>query len=769
MLLSKKSLHVSSFKLLPDHRMLRCIVFVGLILSATNGMAQVERDPVEASDLLKIQQLSSVAAAPNGRYVAYTVRSIISDEENNYTYRSELWMNPADRSQPPQQMTHGGANSPVWHPDSERITFLRSVEGNAQLFEISIYGGEARQLFTFEHGVNEPQWSPDGRYILFSTMLDRHEVTEFTGAEPAWPEERPARSSWESPTAEASPDGDLSSVRAWLDANRKDANPRLLTRLNFQGEFDLVPEHQSRHYFVADLSGETPVIRRITSGHYGFSGATWLLDNRQIVVSGYPETAGHPDRERDRDLFLIDVETSRTRLLLDIGGYRLSAPVISPSGRFVTFQASSLSDPAYAQTELGYFAIDGLSSPEMLTLDFDRSIRNVKWSPDEWYVYFTAPSEGGVPLYRVPINEGRPAMPTPEPVADSLLADSLVQRARSFFYRGELLHRGLPVTQLTQNDHGVGSYDITNAMAHMVMTQVLNPSELYISAMDFESPQAVTEHNAGWLKNKALSFPAAHRLRRDTVEVQYWVMPPTFQSSGQTYPLMVAIHGGPAAMWGPGEATMWHEFQFLTAKGYGLVYSNPRGSGGYGHAFKSGNYQNWGEGPSQDVLAVASEVARRTRWVNTDRQVVTGGSYAGYLTAWIVSQDHRFKAAVAQRGVYDLSTFFGEGNAWRLVPNHFGGYPWEAGVLLRANSPITFVDQIRTPLLILHADHDLRTGVIQSEWLYKSLKVLERPVEYVRYPDAGHDLSRTGDPKQRIDRLLRIWEFMERYVGSGAE
>ncbi|MYJ55727.1 MAG: S9 family peptidase, partial [Rhodothermaceae bacterium] len=166
------------------------------------------------------------------------------------------------------------------------------------------------------------------------------------------------------------------------------------------------------------------------------------------------------------------------------------------------------------------------------------------------------------------------------------------------------------------------------------------------------------------------------------------------------------------------------------------------------------------------VLAAASEVARRSGWVKPARPAAPGGSYAGYLTAWIVSQDHRFKAAVAQRGVYDLSTFFGEGNAWRLVPNHFGGYPWESGVLLRANSPITFVDQIRTPLLIMHADNDLRTGVIQSEVLYKSLKVLGRPVEYVRYPDAGHDLSRTGNPKQRIDRLLRIWEFMERYAGS---
>lgn len=745
------------------------IVLLGLCFCVSSVTAQIEREPIVASDLLRIQQLGSVTAAPNGRYVAYTVRSIIPDGDNDYQYRSEIWMAVADRSEPPKQMTYGGASSPVWHPDSERITFLRNIEGTSQVFEISIYGGEARQLFSFEHGVSNPQWSPDGQKLLFAATLSRDEVTEITGIVPEWSQERPERSSWEEHVAEADPDGELANIRAWLDKNRLDANPRLLNRLNFQGELDLSPEYRSRHYFVASMSGDEPDIKMVTTGHYSFGSATWLLDNRQIVVSGYPETAGHPDREQDRDIFLVDIESLRKRLLLDIGGYRLSSPTVSTSGRFITFQASSLSDPGYAQSELGYFAIDGLSPPEMLTLDFDRSIRSVKWSHDDWFVYFTAPSEGGVPLYRVSVNDGRPALPTPDPVSDSLLVDSLSQRARSFFYRGELLHRGLPVTQLTENNRGIGSYDLTTAMAYMATTQVLNPSELYVSSMDFESPVALTEHNAVWLQNKALSFPAGYRLQRDTMNVQYWVMPPTFQAPGRTYPLLVAIHGGPASMWGPGEFTMWHEFQFLAAQGYGLVYSNPRGSGGYGHAFKHANYQDWGVGPGGDVLAVASEVTRRTRWVDADRQVVTGGSYAGYLTAWIVSQDQRFKAAVAQRGVYDLGTFFGEGNAWRLVPNHFGGYPWEAGALLRANSPITFVDQIRAPLLIMHADNDLRTGVIQSEVLYKSLKVLERPVEYVRYPNAGHNLSRTGNPKQRMDRLLRIWEFMERYIGSDSQ
>jgi dipeptidyl aminopeptidase/acylaminoacyl peptidase len=153
-------------------------------------------------------------------------------------------------------------------------------------------------------------------------------------------------------------------------------------------------------------------------------------------------------------------------------------------------------------------------------------------------------------------------------------------------------------------------------------------------------------------------------------------------------------------------------------------------------------------------------------WVDPERLVITGGSYAGYLTAWIVSHDNRFKAAVAQRGVYDFNTFFGEGNAWRLLAWAMGGNPYDARFkqIIERNNPFTYVNRIKTPLLIKHSSQDLRTGVSQSEMLYRALKELGRPVEYVRYPNAGHDLSRTGDPLQRMDRLDRMIEFFERYV-----
>ncbi|HRP45865.1 MAG TPA: prolyl oligopeptidase family serine peptidase, partial [Ginsengibacter sp.] len=248
--------------------------------------------------------------------------------------------------------------------------------------------------------------------------------------------------------------------------------------------------------------------------------------------------------------------------------------------------------------------------------------------------------------------------------------------------------------------------------------------------------------------------------------VEYWVMKPANFEAGKKYPVLLEIHGGPSAMWGPGEASMWHEYQYFCSKGYGVVYSNPRGSGGYGQDFLRANINDWGAGPSSDVLTALDKTVAAESWADTSRLMVTGGSYAGYLVAWILGHDKRFMAACSQRGVYDLSTFFGEGNAWRLVPNYFGGYPWEPATreILQRESPISYVQNITTPYILFHGANDRRTGFVQVEMMYRSLKAMGRPVEFVRHPGATHEITRSGNNRQRIDQLLRTYEFFERYI-----
>jgi dipeptidyl aminopeptidase/acylaminoacyl peptidase len=344
-------------------------------------------------------------------------------------------------------------------------------------------------------------------------------------------------------------------------------------------------------------------------------------------------------------------------------------------------------------------------------------------------IYFTAQSNGGVPLYKLDVKTKQ-------------------------------------VTQLTDVNTGMLSFDLVNDKLAYVQTAVTDPSELYIADVNAANAKRITGFNESWLQQKQISSPEKHNFKNNLGQTaEYWVMKPIGFEPGKKYPLLLEIHGGPTAMWGPGELSMWHEYQFFCSKGYGVVYCNPRGSGGYGEKFLRSNINDWGKGPASDVLTALDKTVAEG-WADTSKLVVTGGSYAGYLVAWIIGHDHRFKAACSQRGVYDLSTFFGEGNAWRLVPNYFGGYPWqpETKAILQRESPINYVENITTPYIIFHGDNDRRTGFVEGEMLYRSLKVLNRPVEYVRHPGASHEITRSGNNRQRIDQMLRTWEFFERWL-----
>jgi len=734
---------------------MRALVLLGLclaLLTKETAYAQSGSLPIQASDVYTIHELGNLTASPDGRWVAYTVRSAYQEQvrgEERVGYRTQIWMAPADGSSEPRPLTSSAANAsqPTWHPDSRHLAFVRAVEGAPQIYVLSLEGGEAVQWTNVPTGASQPTFSPNGQRLLFATSLAEADVRRQLGRWPAW-HERPARSVADTVAVRANPDGSLAEIRAWLDQREGRANPRVLNRLNFQGEFDLQPELSFRHWHVMEARPKA-TSRPLTSGFSSWPEALWL-SNTELLLSTRRDTTLHPDRDASGMLVRMNLTSGQSRVWATSDTMRLGGPVLSPDGRFVAISGSPLSDPGYVLSQAGVISVEG-GEIQWLTTSLDRSVSDVAWTPASDALLFTAPANGGFPLYRA-----------------SLQTPSRIER-------------------LTPRDEGVRSFVPVGEQVLWVRTTWQNPFELVSQSLRDGQVQVRSAHNAGWLAERRVSPMVADSvLMPEGHWVAYWTIPPANVTPGQRYPLMLQIHGGPMAMWGPGEASMWHEFQLFASRGFGIVLSNPRGSGGYGYAFQRANYQDWGHGPSRDVLAAATRAAQLP-WADPARQVVTGGSYAGYLTTFIIGHDHRFKAAFAQRGVYDLRTFFGEGNAFRLVPNHFGGYPWQTdstfvqdywrigadgpsretltiAQLLDRESPLSYVHQMRTPLLIKHGDADLRTGVIQSEMLFRSLSSLGKPVEYVRYPRAGHDLSRSGEPDQRVDRLLRILEFMERYV-----
>ena len=707
------------------------LLFIAFTATAQNG-----KDPIKVTDMLKIKSLSGVTLSNDGSKAAFTVTAIEPDGDNKweYKYLNQVWMINTDGISIPKQLTaKEGSSQAAFSPDGKQIAFVRIADGKPQVFVISLDGGEALQLTKYKYGAGTPKWSPDGKQILFSSNISlkdllKDSILNPSHAVPKWPYEKPGFDNNQqlmASSAKADPDGSVEEVRAYLENNVTDRKAKVLNKLNLQDETDASAEMSFNHFFVVNAqTGALPVA--VTLGFYRFNSADFTPDGKQLILSGDVDSVQHPDRSLENEIFVVNNDGSNFRKLLGEEGKSYNSPKLSPSGKWLAFQygnTSFISVPALAIMPLGG------SAKDITDIPFDRNKGNFTWSNDEKYIYFSAQSNGGAPVYR---------------------ADTKTKQ----------------VEQLTDYNSGIVSFDIINNKLVFAKTEVTDPFELYLADANAKNAKRISNFNYDWLQKKQLSVPEKKTFTNSKGQtVEYWIMKPLNYEAGKKFPLLLNIHGGPSAMWGPGETSMWHEFQYWCGKGYGVVYCNPRGSGGYGLEFLRANVNDWGTGPTSDVLT-ALDKAVAEGWADTSRLVVTGGSYAGYLVAWIIAHDHRFKAACSQRGVYDLATFFGEGNAWRLVPNYFGGYPWEAAAKanLQRESPITYVQNITTPYIIFHGENDRRTGFVQSEMLYRSLKVLGRPVEYVRHPGGTHELTRSGNNRQRIDQMLRTWEFFQRWV-----
>lgn len=708
---------------------------VAFTLNAQNG-----KELINVTDLLKIKQISSIALTPDGSKAAFSVTSVEPDPANKseHKYSTQLYLTPTSNiSQAPRQLTYGSnsASQPAWSPDGKQLAFVRATDGKPQIYMLSMEGGEPVQLTTFKYGANSPVWSPDGKQILYTSGFGLKEFLSDSLLNPnreipKWSYEKPGFFQNENlnvNTTKPNADGTLAEIRSYLDNNEKDNKAKVINQLDFQEEAGVTGSIELSHIFIIDARPEaTP--KDLTPGFSTSSHPAFTKDGKRIIFEGDNDDSEHPNRSQESAIFSINTDGSGLKQLLGQQGMSYDGATLSPSGKWLAFQYRPINDVRIPQ--LAIMPLDGKEA-DIMTIPHDRNKSDLTWSENDKYLYFTSPSNGGVVLSRVSPKSKK-------------------------------------VEQLTDFTSGVGSFDVRKNTLVYVKTEVANPNELYLANAAAKNAKRISSFNYDWVKDKKLSLPEKKTFTNSKGQtIEYWVMMPVNYEAGTKYPLLLEIHGGPTAMWGPGEGSMWHEYQFFASRGYAVVYSNPRGSGGYGEEFMRANMKDWGNGPATDILT-ALDYAVAEGWADTARLAVTGGSYGGYMVSWILGHDKRFKAACSQRGVYDLGTFFGEGNAWRLVPNYFGGYPWEAASksIIQSESPLTYVQNITTPLIIFHGENDLRTGVIQSEMLYKSLKILNRPVEYVRHPGATHEITRSGNNRQRIDQMLRTYEFFERWLNN---
>ncbi len=694
-------------------------------------------------DLYRFRIATEPRLSPDGRLAVFTVQTVAPTMDG---YRHALWAVEADGASEPRRLTIGSRHdrSPRFSPDGRTLAFLsdrrlqveeeptagdpKTREDAQQVHLLSLDGGEARRLTDLPRGVDSFEWSPDGRWLLASSSSRGSTRVE----------DRRLRGTTPTPKPGDEPESDYHFV------------DRLGYLFNGAG---FVYHTIAQLWLVDARTGEA---RRLTSEHAGVGGAAWSPDSRRIVYA--TNLRRDHDLETRSHLVALDIaDGRRTRLTGDPA--ILFNPTWLPDGSAVAALGGYLPGNFY-RSDVWLIAADGsdaavprggrnLTGAHDLmpasTLNSDivpgEPARLVASADGAW-ITFLAPAEGSQELYRVSAADGR-------------------------------------VERLTTGHHGISAFDQSTGSGSTrtawLQSSPTELSDVWVRDGARGEPRRVTDLNHEFHAEVELREPVERWVTVDGRRIQGWYLAPapaTTDGSKGTgrrrpapAPLVTEIHGGPHTLYG------WSpmlEFQLLAATGIGVFFCNPRGSEGYGRAFNEANIRDWGPGPMRDVLAgIDSLVADGL--ADPARLGLTGGSYGGYLTNWILGQDGRFAAAMTCRSVSDMSLLFLTGDiSSGFWPRYeFKAVPWDDAAYFREISPITHADGITTPLLIQHSENDIRTTIGQAEELFTVLRSHKRPVRLLRVPEETHELTRSGTPFRRAENLKVVRDWFRHFLVEG--
>jgi dipeptidyl aminopeptidase/acylaminoacyl peptidase len=698
--------------------------------------------PPRPDDLTRFRIPTDPRLSPDGTQIAFVVKTSAPRQDG---YRHAIWLVPADGSRPARQVTLGAKNDrvPRFSPDGQTLAFLsdrrtaveddpkapkdpKDREDVVQVHLLPLDGGEARRLTDLPRGVDGAEWSPDGHRFVVSTASH--------GATREEDERRRGK-------ADKRPPG-----------SPPESDYRFVDRLGYLFNGQGFVYDQVAHLWIVDA--ETGEARRLTDGPTPEEEPVWSPDGTGIAFVAN-RRRDHDLRFR-RDIFVVDVDTRKTTAITAGGESVFGSLVWLPDGKTIAALGGRLPANTY-RFDIWLFAADGsdaradggrnISDPHDLMpgsgMNSDLTIgepARLIPSPDGRSILFLAPINGSYELWRIAVADGRTEC-------------------------------------LTDGQHYISSFDVVPAGRHgdvraafirSAPTELpeVHVAEIAAATRRDRTPRSlalrrVTELNSEVAAEVELRAALDRRWTVDGREIQGWLIP----AGNRRQPLVTEIHGGPHSLYG--WSPVW-EFQILAANGMSVFYPNPRGSEGYGRAFNEANLGDWGPGPMKDVLAgidalVADGLA------DPNRLGLTGGSYGGYLTNWILAFDQRFAAGFTARSVSDMLMLFltGDISGGEWGEQEFGRVPWLHPDYYREISPLTYAHQIRTPLLIQHSEKDLRTTVGQAEALFTVLRSHRRPVRLMRVPDETHELTRSGTPFRRVENLVQVRDWFRHFLVEG--
>ncbi len=644
-----------------------------------------------------------------------------------------------------------GVTDPRLSPDGRTVAYVvGAVDKEANEYRAAIWlaatDGSAppRRFTSGEKADADPRWSPDGTRLAFtSNRADKASqlyVMPVGGGEPrklTSLKEDVSQAIW-------SPDGAsivfVARVRdaAYEEEDDKKRRPRRLTRLQYKLDSVGWTADRPQHLFVvpADGSGEP---RQLTDGDFEDHSPSWSPDGSTIAFI----SARHPDWDlaMENDVYLV-VAVGGEPCRLTQGGGSVGAPSWSPDGSRLAVERYSgvFDDPKHTK-----IALVDLASGELnvLTARLDLNcttypgMREPLWDGDD--LVFVVEDHGRTHVYRVAAGGGEPR----RVVGGERAVTGLDVAA------GRLVFAASEPAQLSELYDGEPA--AAGADAAAAGRRLTSAGDAFAAGRELVRPERFTAVSA------------------DGSEVDAWIMRPAGFEQGKKYPTLLNIHGGPYGQYGVG---FFDEFQVYCGAGYAVVFSNPRGSSGgteeWARAIRGPGAlgPGWGSVDYDDCMAVTDEAVRRFDFVDADRLGVIGGSYGGYMTSWIVGHTDRFKAAVSERAVNNFDSQWGSSDFGWDFKGYTGKFLYEDLDMYRGVSPVSYAQDIHTPLLILHSEDDLRCPVEQAEHLFVTLRLLKRPVELVRFPAESHELSRSGSPAHRVQRFELVVEWFDRYLRS---
>lgn len=627
------------------------------------------------------------------------------------------------------------------HPAAKDTAKGDRHEQRAHIWLVSASGGDARQLTYGERGENSPQWSPDGKLIAFVSA--RGAANGDDGPRPQiWILPADGGEAWALTTARDgvagftwSPDG---SQIAYLttDSLSREAEAKIKRRDDpkpFEGDMRM------SHAWVVDVRPKA-VATKLTTGNFTVRSApAWSPDGRMLTVLSSPTTLIRDER---RDLWTINIATKGAeKISLPEGTTPQTNGAWSPDGKMLafgviteTFKANK--DGMYPRslknTTLALYDVGAKSLKDANSAQFDNSVGQPRWSNDGKEILFTAQDRVWSSVYSYDVASGR----------YTALTKQMMVRQPSFSRDGSRV---------------AFAADSPNS-----------PADVYVSDGSFSSPKKVSNANPG-IANLALGETEVITWKsNDGWSVEGILLKPVGYRAGQRVPLLVDVHGGPTGAHANGFKANWGSAgQFWAGQGWAVLYPNPRGSTGYGEKFMRGNIKDWGGGDYRDIMSGVDELVRRGV-ADSSRLAITGWSYGGYMTGWVVSQTGRFKAAMMGAGLSDMLSMYGTTDIPGYIGTFYDGMPQLDGTLTnksiefyRSRSAITYADRVTTPLLMLHGGSDERVPIGQPMEYLRNLKDRGKTAELVFYPREGHGFS---EYYHQLDKMKREHDWIVKYT-----